>query len=87
MSSITTASDWSTTFIATLSGEDSPSGKGGPRRQRYLTARVSPNGRYLAFMSDGEPDRAMTTKTSTSGTSGERIDEEVYLYDSRTRRA
>ena len=45
-------SQWTTTFIATLSGEDSPEWEGNKiANSAFLTARVSPNGRYLAFMS------------------------------------
>ena len=52
------AGHWSTTFIATLSGEDSPEWDGAQHANTaYLTARVSPNGRYLAFMSAAQPDR------------------------------
>jgi hypothetical protein len=65
-------------FIATLSGEDSPS------YEEYgglpdLTARVSPNGRWLAFMSD----RRLTGYDNLDVASGA-PDEEVYVYDQAT---
>ncbi len=45
-------SHWTTTFVATLSSEDSPEWEGNKiANTAYLTARVSPSGRYLAFMS------------------------------------
>ena len=48
---------WTTTFIAALSSEDSPEWEGNKIADTaFLTARVSPNGRYLAFMSSCEPD-------------------------------
>jgi DNA-binding beta-propeller fold protein YncE len=64
------------TFIAALSGADSPSwGAHGPNL-KALTARVSPNGRYLAFMSE----RSLTGYENRDANSG-KPDEEVYLYD------
>jgi hypothetical protein len=48
---------------------------------RGLTARVSSNGRYLAFMSQ----RKLTGYDNTDAVSGE-PDEEVYLYDAGTSR-
>ena len=46
---------WTTTFIALLSGEDSPDWDAGANvsveNTAFQTARVSPNGQYLAFMS------------------------------------
>ncbi len=67
-------------FIALLSGEDisswaPPKGLGG------LTSRVSPNGRYLAFMSD----RSLTGYDSRDANSGV-PDEEVFLDDADTGR-
>jgi hypothetical protein len=50
-----------------------------------VTARVSPDGRYLTFMSD----RSLTgyqNEDVTSGHVGERLDEEVFLYDSSANR-
>ncbi len=66
-------------FIAALSTEDSPDWAGGSLGQhalRNLTSRVSPNGRWLAFMSN----RPLTGYDTRDGVSGVR-DEEVYLYD------
>jgi hypothetical protein len=46
---------------------------------RQMTARVSPNGRYLAFMSN----RSLTGYDNHDALSGE-PDEEVFLYDDQT---
>jgi DNA-binding beta-propeller fold protein YncE len=74
------AGEWHTTFIAQLSAEDSPEWEGGPAQDTaFLTARVSPNGRYLAFMSAASP----TGYDNVDQNSGAR-DEEVYLYDLET---
>jgi hypothetical protein len=67
--------DGTTTFIANLSGKDSPSW-GQSFTTSRMTARVSPDGHWLAFMSD----RDLTGYDSTDAASG-RPDEEVYLYD------
>ncbi len=73
---------WSTVFIAALSSEDSPEWEGGGLGDSaYLTARVSPSGRFLAFMSAASP----TGYDNRDQRSGQR-DEEVYLYDSATAR-
>jgi WD40-like Beta Propeller Repeat len=45
----------------------------------YMTSRVSPNGRYLAFMSD----RSLTGYDNRDVNSG-RPDEEVFVYDEAT---
>lgn len=73
-----TSGQWTTRFIATLSGEDSQEWEGdeGLGNTAYLTARVSPNGRYLAFMSD-----AALTGYDNVDRNGGQPDEEVYLYD------
>jgi hypothetical protein len=70
-----------TRLVAVLSGMDIPDWGGlypyGP------TARVSPNGQWLAFMSD----RSLTgydNEDASSKAPGERMDEEVYLYDAST---
>jgi hypothetical protein len=63
---------WETRLVAAISTNDSPdfaSGLGG------LTARVSPDGRWLAFMSQ----RELTGYDNHDAVSGE-PDEEVYLY-------
>ena len=72
------------TFIATLSAEDSDDwGKGDVEYQGQLgqlTARVSPDGRYVAFMSD----ESLTSYDNRDANTG-RPDMEVYLYDAATR--
>jgi len=74
---------WSTIFIAVLSGEDSPEWEGnGLADTAFLTARVSPNGRYLAFMS-AAPITGYDNVDQSPAARGAR-DEEVYLYDSAT---
>jgi hypothetical protein len=68
---------WVTTFIATLSGEDNPDWAGqGVKGLAGLTSRVSPNGRYVAFMSQAD----LTGYDNHDAVSG-MPDEEVYLYD------
>jgi sugar lactone lactonase YvrE len=70
--------EWTNTFIAVLSGEDKPEWEGnGIANSAFLTARASPSGRYLAFMSAGSP----TGYDNVDQNSGKR-DEEVFLYDS-----
>ncbi len=66
------------TFIAMLSNEDSPDWK---EQLPYMTSRVSPNGRYLAFMSD----RPLTGYDNVDANSG-MPDEEVFLYDATSGR-
>ena len=69
--------DGATRFIAGLStAEDAPSFNGALDSS---TARVSPNGRWLAFMSS----RSLTGYDTTDAISG-LPDEEVYLYDAST---
>ncbi|MCW2989066.1 MAG: hypothetical protein JWM24_2004 [Solirubrobacterales bacterium] len=64
--------DGATTFIATLSGED----QGDWETQLVaLTARVSPDGRWLAFMSQ----RSLTGYDNRDAVSGV-PDQEVFLY-------
>ena len=79
------AGSWSTTFIATLSGEDFPDWRGGGARSdsAQQTARVSPDGEYVAFMSN----RSLTGYDNEDVSSphlGKRMDEEVFLYDAHT---
>jgi len=85
-----------TTFIAELSNEDSGDwgslhGGGSIVASEVeerpdladLTTGVSPNGRYLAFMSQ----RSLTgydNEDESSKQPGERLDQEVFLYDSST---
>jgi hypothetical protein len=61
-----------TTFLATLSGQDGPNWA---PILPHLSARISPNGRWLAFMSQ----RPLTGYDNRDVVSGKR-DEEVYLY-------
>ncbi len=67
----------STTFIATLLGEDSQDwgSNGHGRSLAFQTSRVSPNGEWLAFMSD----RSLTGYDAHDVNVGV-PDEEVYLY-------
>ena len=76
-----TETGWTTRFVARLSSED---GNGdwnaggensGVSDLSFMTSRVSPNGRYLAFMSD----RELTGYDNHDANSGV-ADEEVYLY-------
>jgi hypothetical protein len=82
---------WTTSYIATLSSEDEHDWYAGAFG-RYSTggkalnlagvrSRVSPDGRYLEFMSS----RSLTGYDSADVNSG-RPDQEVYLYDERTGR-
>ncbi len=74
---------WNTTFIATLSSEDSQEWEGfHVGNSAYLTARVSPNGGYLAFMSSA-PITGYDNGDASPEAKGTR-DEEVFLYDSAT---
>ncbi len=76
-------SGWTTTFIAVLSSEDSPQWEGNKiANSAFLTARVSPNGRYLAFMS-AVPITGYDNVDADPEAKGAR-DEEVFLYDSAT---
>ena len=72
-------------FVATLAGEDRPdwNGEGGSEESNltHLAARVSPNGRYLAFMSQ----RSLTGYDNLDSGSGQ-PDEEVFLYDEHAQR-
>ena len=80
-----TGSGWATTFVAGLSGGDVPDwneiGIGREQDLGLLTARVSPNGEYLAFMSD----RSLTGYDNIDANSGV-ADEEVFLYGASSRR-
>ncbi len=70
-----------TRLIAVLSGEDRPDWANESMNLTNLTARVAPDGRYLAFMSDRDLD-GYDTADADSG----HPDEEVYLYDADTGR-
>lgn len=66
-----------TKLVSVLSGADSPDwAKGAPSDLKSLTARVSPDGRWLAFMSQ----QRLTAYNNLDALSG-KPDEEVYLYD------
>ncbi len=80
---------WTTKFIATLAAEDAKSWRGlsqeiqpplaeggGEVYPELVSSRVSPDGRYLAFMSE----RSLTGYDNLDSLSGQ-PDEEVYLYD------
>jgi hypothetical protein len=66
-----------THLVAVLSAEDFPdwNGNGSASVLEALTARVSPDGRWLAFMSQ-RPLTGYDTRDAVTG----RPDEEVYLY-------
>jgi hypothetical protein len=76
---------WSVTFVAggAEAGPSPPNGREGMATQplQRQAARVSPSGRYLAFMSR----RSLTGYDNRDAISGE-PDEEVYLYDAETNR-
>ncbi|MGH2878059.1 MAG: hypothetical protein ACRDK4_00395 [Solirubrobacteraceae bacterium] len=72
-----------TRLIVVLGAGDGPDWEAGSPETRdffgQMTARVSANGRYLAFMSS----RSLTgydNEDVTSANPGERMDQEVYLY-------
>ena len=66
-----------TKLVAVLSGSDYPDWNASENEDlNQMTARVSPNGRYLAFMSQ----RPLTGYDNRDAKSGAR-DQEVYLYD------
>ncbi len=66
-------------LIAVLSGADKTDWGSGEATLKYLAARVSPNGRWLAFMSQ----RRLTGYDNSDVVSGE-PDQEVYEYDAQT---
>jgi hypothetical protein len=84
---------WTTNYIATLSKEDRNtwSGQEGTSPNSHgefisslphsVTSEVSPNGRFVAFMSD----RSLTGYDNVDAVSGQR-DEEVFLYDATLNR-
>jgi hypothetical protein len=76
-------SGWSTSFVAVLSGADNPDWLGNAPfpALNFLTARVSPDGRWLAFMSQ----RSLTGYDNRDAVSGA-SDEEVFLYDAERER-
>ena len=70
-------SGWETRLVAVLSSEDFPdwNGDGSENFLGSMTARVSPDGRWLAFMSE----RGLTGYDTRDAVTGQ-PDEEVYLY-------
>jgi len=73
---------WQTKFIARLSSEDAPDWFQPQLWENPLVtqpARVSPSGRFLAFMSD----RSLTgyDNTDVNEETGRHADEEVFLFD------
>ena len=77
-----------TKFIAALSSEDQPDwlSTGQDDDLTELTSRVSPNGQYLAFMSNRSLTGYDNEDVSSKGAKEVRRDEEVYLYDASTGR-
>ena len=81
---------WTTTHVATLSKEDEHTwggtneGEVGPNPRQgpwWVSSEVSPNGRYVAFMSNSP----LTGYDNVDARSGQR-DEEVFLYDAASNR-
>ncbi len=72
---------WETNVVVVLPIGDINDWSGRGARLRAMTARVSPDGRWLAFMSQ----RSLTGYDTTDALTG-RPDEEVYLYDAGTNR-
>jgi DNA-binding beta-propeller fold protein YncE len=70
-------------LIAVLSSEDRPDWQSTGQYDDLteLTSRVSPNGRYLAFMSDRSLTGYDNEDVSSAQAGERRLDEEVYLYD------
>jgi DNA-binding beta-propeller fold protein YncE len=64
-------------YIATLSQEDQPDWASAEGSLDLLTARASPHGRYLAFMSD----RPLTGYDNEDALTPGVRDEEVFVYD------
>jgi hypothetical protein len=84
------AGSWNTALVAVLSKEDEHTwggtneGRAGPDAQQLpwlVNSEVSPNGRYVAFMSNSP----LTGYDNRDAVSGQR-DEEVYLYDAISQR-
>jgi hypothetical protein len=74
-----TTGHWTTSLIATLSGNDGSDWGEPTGRLVSQTARVSPNGQYLAFMSQ-EPLTHFDNDDLESGVP----DQEVFLFDAVT---
>ena len=76
-------SHWTTRLVATLSPSDSPEWEGNRVADTaYLTARTSPSGRYLAFMSSSSPTGYDNIEANPEAKGAPA--EEVYLYDAGT---
>jgi DNA-binding beta-propeller fold protein YncE len=73
---------WTTTFISSFSGKEPRWGGGGFSEPGH-GEELSPNGRYLAFMSEASLT-GYDNEDVTSRSAGERMDEEVFLYDAAT---
>ena len=67
---------WHDTRVAQLSGEDDPDWANGGDNLSQLTARVSPNGEWVAFMSNRD-----LVGYDTQDAHNEHFDEELYLFD------
>jgi DNA-binding beta-propeller fold protein YncE len=76
---------WTTTLVAVLAAEDQSDWAADQKGSTaFLTGRVSPNGHFLAFMSN----RSLTgydNEDQSSQKKGERLDEEVFLFDADAR--
>jgi Tol biopolymer transport system component len=89
---------WTVSYIATLSAQDIPSWytkstSDGAPFLASISSRVSPDGRYLAFMSERSltgydntdvneyPTQLEEREGVAAGTNVKHYDEEVYLYD------
>ncbi|HTZ65545.1 MAG TPA: hypothetical protein VMB51_15685 [Solirubrobacteraceae bacterium] len=76
---------WAISFVATLASADNPEWEGGKQAdQAFVTARVSPNGQYFAFMSNASLT-GYDNVDANPAADGAR-DEEVYIYDADTER-
>ena len=71
-------SGWVVTLIGTLSSEDEKDWYAAPGDLARVSSRVSPNGRYVAFMSE----MPLTGYDNVDAASGQR-DEEVFVYDAQ----
>jgi hypothetical protein len=69
--------EWSTTFVTRLSNNDENDWR---ESLIGLTSRVSPDGRWLAFMSDRP-----LTRYDNHDAGSEQLDEEVFLYEAGSR--
>ena len=92
-----TAEGWTTSLVAVLSTEDEPDWTSQQTNYApflpHITSRVSPDGRFLAFMSkepltgydNQDVDEQPTEEEEKKGVSAQakvkRFDEEVFLYD------